>query len=412
MHGIASNARSRATSIATVADRLVPTASATRGGGHAAPVLLRNRKVAPTTPRKRAQAPEVQHAKAAQLRYVDDTKPGITRELVGNQFRFYAPDGARITDEDDIARIRKLAIPPAYTDVWICPEPNGHLQATGRDARGRKQYRYHARWRHVRDHDKYGRVAAFAERLPKLRARLKRDLARQGLPCEKVLAVAVSVLSHTMIRVGNTEYARTNQSFGLTTLRDRHVEFARGGRAVFKFRGKSGLEHEIALDDPKLAKLVKRCQELPGQHLFQYLDDDGHRQPIDSGMVNDYLRDAMGESFTAKDFRTWGGTLRAIEILASTEHPDPKTDRALAGCMKAAIASVAEHLGNTVAVCKKSYIHPEVFTAWCSGELQKRVTPEIAKSERKLERAAVGLLHAAQKRAKQALKEAVSQAST
>ena len=394
------------------------------GGGQAAPVFLREaRSVStrarsadppPATARKRAKAmaPEIAHARAAQLRHVDDTKPGITRELVGEQFRFYAPDGTRISDEEEIARIRKLAIPPAYSDVWICPDPSGHLQATGRDARGRKQYRYHARWRHVRDHDKYGRVAAFAERLPKLRVRLKRDLARPGLPREKVLAVAVSVLSHTMIRVGNAEYARTNRSFGLTTLRDRHVEFARGGRAVFKFRGKSGLEHEIALDDPKLAKLVKRCQELPGQHLFQYLDEAGHRQPIDSGMVNDYLRDAMGESFTAKDFRTWGGTLRAIEILASTEHPDPKTDRALAGCMKAAVESVAEHLGNTVAVCRKSYIHPEVFNAWCSGELQKRVAPDIASSVRKLERAAIALLHAGRTRAKQTMKDAVNQAST
>lgn len=336
-------------------------------------------------------------AAAAKLVYVADDMPGIRRKRAGRAFSYLDADGARVRDAATLARIRKLAIPPAYTDVWICPRVDGHLQATGRDARGRKQYRYHPRWRQRRDADKYGRVIAFAERLPALRRRLRADLAKPALPREKVLAVAVSVLAETLIRVGNLEYARSNRSFGLTTLRDRHVAFLRGGRALFKFRGKGGLDHEIALDDRRLARLVRHCQALPGQQLFQYLDDDGARQPIDSTMVNDYLREAMGVEFTAKDFRTWGGTLRAVEILSATAHPEPPSERALASCVKGAIEKVAKHLGNTVAVCRASYIHPAVLNAWCAGELQARVTPELAKNPRKLEAAALKLLRAARR---------------
>jgi DNA topoisomerase IB len=260
-----------------------------------------------------APADGVQAAKQAGLVYVCDTEPGIRRARKGEGFAYTAPDGTPVRDEETLARIRALAIPPAYTDVWICADPQGHLQATGRDAKGRKQYRYHPDWASVRGDGKFERIVAFGEALPKLRRRLTRDLRLSGFPREKVLAIVVSVMARTLIRVGNDCYARSNRSFGLTTLRNRHVGFLRGGRAKFKFRGKSGLEHEIVLDDGHLAKLVQRCQQLPGQALFQYLDDDGSVQPVDSGEVNAYLRDAMGESFTAKDFRTWGGTLAAIE---------------------------------------------------------------------------------------------------
>jgi DNA topoisomerase-1 len=316
-------------------------------------------------------------ARDAGLVYVSDAMPGITRKRAGDAFVYEAPDGTRIEDEATLARIRALAIPPAYTDVWICPRANGHLQATGRDARGRKQYRYHTQWQAARGDGKYERVIEFGQALPKLRRRLRRDLARRGHPRGKVLAIVIAVLAETLVRVGNDEYARRNRSFGLTTLRNRHVAFLKGGRARFRFRGKAGLEHEIALDDARLAKLVRACQQLPGQALFQYRDDDGAVQPVSSDAVNDYLRDAMGEAFTAKDFRTWGGTLTAVQCFARTPLPVGEdgacSERALAAAEKAVVSEVARALGNTAAVCRKSYIDPAVFEGWRDGTLQRVV---------------------------------------
>lgn len=284
-------------------------------------------------------------ARDAGLVYVSDATPGITRHRRGDGFVFETPDGKRIDDQATLARIGALAIPPAYTDVWICPRANGHLQATGRDARGRKQYRYHAQWQAARGHGKFERVIEFGEALPKLRRRLRRDLARRGHPCEKVLAIVVAVMAETLVRIGNGEYARRNNSFGLTTLRNRHVAFLKGGRARFRFRGKAGLEHDIVLDDRRLAKLVRACQQLPGQALFQYRDDDGDVQPVTSDAVNDYLRDAMGEAFTAKDFRTWGGTLAAVQCFARTPLPAGAdghcSERALAAAEKDVVREVA-----------------------------------------------------------------------
>ena len=328
------------------------------------------------------------------LVYVSDGEPGLRRMRSGKGFRYIDADGRTVRDADTLARIRSLAIPPAYRDVWICRRANGHLQACGRDARGRKQYRYHPRWQEVRDSRKFDRIVAFAAALPNLRRTLRRDLAREGLGREKVLAIVVSVLADTLVRIGNTEYARGNRSYGLTTLRNRHVEFLRGGRAHLRFRGKSGLEHDIVLDDARLTKLMRRCQQLPGQALFQYLDDDGQQQPVDSGMVNDYLREAMGADFTAKDFRTWGGTLVAIRLLAEREVPRREDGEikvtAVPAVRNEVIKEVAQLLGNTPAVCRKSYIDPTVFECWQDGRLQRAVVG--ARGDRQWEQAALRLL--------------------
>ncbi|MET0936441.1 MAG: DNA topoisomerase IB [Luteibacter sp.] len=324
------------------------------------------------------------HAKAAGLTYVCDTDAGITRCKRGRSFSYVGPDGKRVTDEDVLARIRSLAIPPAYTKVWICQSERGHLQATGRDARLRKQYRYHAKWRSVRDRDKFERIPEFGKALPALRRRLRKDLALPGLPRDKVLALVVSLLEETMIRVGNDTYAKENNSFGLTTLRSRHVA-ARRGRIEFHFRGKSGQWRDVELDDRRLVKAVRRVQELPGQRLFQYLDDDGQRQPVDSGMVNDYLREVTGGEFTAKDFRTWGGTVQAVAVLAATALPETGGERALKSTLAAAVKDVAAVLGNTPAVCRASYIHPEVFAGWIDGELHRHVPDTGLRYPRKLE---------------------------
>lgn len=334
-----------------------------------------------------------QHAIANGLSYVSDAEPGIGRHKRGTGFYYVGPDRKRITEPRVLDRIRKLAIPPAYTEVWICTKERGHLQATGRDARRRKQYRYHAQWRATRDDGKFSKMIEFGAELPKLRRRLKQDLALSGLPKNKVLAVIVTLLDETMIRVGNEEYARTNQSYGLTTLRNKHVKFLRDGRASFNFRGKSGRQHEVVLDDRRLARLIKHIQQLPGQALFQYVDDDGKRQPVDSGMVNEYLRDAMGgdNDFTAKDFRTWGGTVRAIAFLSCQERCDPMSQRAFNACVAATARNVAETLGNTPAVCRKSYINPVVFEAWKSGIVEKKV-PRTSMSPRRMELAALALL--------------------
>jgi DNA topoisomerase IB len=267
--------------------------------------------------------------------------------------------------------IDSLAVPPAYENVWICLSARGHLQATGYDARGRKQYRYHPQWREVRDSAKFDRMVAFGEALPRLRRRLNRDLALQGLPREKVLAAVVTLLDTTRARIGNVEYARENKSFGLTTLRNRHVTFAADGRAVLHFRGKSGIQHELRIDDRRIARIVQHCQDLPGQHLFQYVADDGSRCAVDSGQVNDYLREAMGDDFTAKDFRTWGATLRALLLLRRIPRDPEASETALKRTIAGVVKEVAAELRNTPAVCRKSYINPVVFDGWRSGAIHE-----------------------------------------
>jgi len=300
------------------------------------------------------------------LRYVSDAMPGITRRRAGRAFSYRGPDGRLIRDRADLARIKRLAIPPAWSDVWICPDGKGHLQATGRDARGRKQYRYHPDWRTVRDAAKFDRMLAFARALPRLRERVAEDQARRGLPREKVLATVVRLLEVTLIRVGNQEYARENRSYGLTTMRDRHVDFA-GAELIFEYRGKGGRRHRISLRDRRLARIVRSCQELPGQHLFQYIDDEGERQAVDSADVNAYLQEITGEPFTAKDFRTWAGTVLASLALGEFESFD--TEAAAKRNVTRAIEQVAAQLGNTAAVCRKSYIHPEVVACYLDGSL-------------------------------------------
>jgi DNA topoisomerase-1 len=324
------------------------------------------------------------HARASGLVYVTDAEPGIQRQRAGRGFRYLGPHRRPITHEHTLQRIRSLAIPPAYTDVWICTRARGHLQATGRDARGRKQYRYHPDWRMTRDNGKFSRMVEFGSHLPELRRRLKRDLRLPGLPRDKILALIVMLLDETLIRVGNEEYARSNDSYGATTLRDRHAKFLSSGRALLSFRGKGGRYHELELDDRRLARIVRRCQQLPGQQLFQCMDDNGKRQPVDSGMVNDYLREAMGcnggEGFTAKDFRTWGATVRAIAFLATQACSERLSERAYARCIAATAKDVAAALGNTPAVCRKSYINPVVFTAWRSRTIEKLVSKKASRT--------------------------------
>ena len=331
-------------------------------------------------------------ARSAGLRYVEAGEPGIRRERKGTDFRYLDARGRTIRDQSELDRIRKLAIPPAYEDVWICRNERGHLQATGIDARGRKQYRYHPRWRSVRDGEKFERMVEFGEALPRLRRRLRQDLSRKGLPREKVLAVIVALLDSTLVRIGNSEYSRSNKSYGLTTLRDRHVSFVRNGRALLRFRGKGGLEREVVIGDRRLASIVRRCRQIPGQQLFQYLDDDGLRHPVDSGQVNDYLREATGQDFTAKDFRTWGGTLRAIALMGCTPLPELVSERSLTQCITNAIKQVACELGNTPAVCRKSYINPVVFEAWRDGRLHKVIREDLSRAPRKAETLALRFL--------------------
>lgn len=322
--------------------------------------------------------------RAAGLIYVSDARPGIRRLRHGKGFGYRDANGRAVRDPAELQRIRALAIPPAYVDVWICANPRGHLQATGRDARGRKQYRYHPLWRALRDHGKFDRVLAFGATLPKLRRRVRRDLALPGLPRDKVLALIVRLLDDTLIRIGNDDYTRTNGSYGLTTLRSRHVRAERG-RLRFAFRGKSGQPREVELDDKRLARIVRRVQQLPGQLLFQYLDDGGQRQPIDSGQVNDYLHDACGEDFSAKDFRTWGGTVQAAGVLARTPLPQKGGEHAQRGALAGAIKEVAAILGNTPAVCRVSYIHPQIIEGWQDGSLMQAIPAGTANHSRQLE---------------------------
>jgi DNA topoisomerase-1 len=321
------------------------------------------------------------------LRYVSDEASGIARRCVGpakrGAFRYVAPGGRPVRDRAALARIRALAIPPAWESVWICPHDDGHIQATGRDARGRKQYRYHQRWRELRDETKFGRMAAFGRALPRIRRRVRRDLARPGLPREKALATLVRLLETTFIRVGNEEYARQNESYGLTTLRERQVR-VQGATLKFRFRGKSGVEHSIELSDPKLAQIVRRMQDLPGEELFQYLDEQGERRGIESADVNAYLKDISGDEFTSKDFRTWAGTLLAARALRSVA---PAASGAEAKRnVGQAIEWVAGRLGNTKAVCRKCYIHPAVLESYAAGTLAE------ALRRRPLQTAIVALL--------------------
>ncbi len=309
-------------------------------------------------------------AEAAGLRYVTDEEPGYRRLRAGLHFKYVNDSGQRVTSERTLHRIDALVIPPAWTDVWISASPNGHLQVTGRDSRGRKQYRYHPKWREARDEAKYDHMITFGHALPKIRRKVAKELGTKGLAREKVLAAVVSLLEATLIRVGNEEYARTNHSYGLTTLRDRHVK-VNGSSLRFHFRGKSGVDHEVDLHDPKLARVVKRCRDLPGQTLFQYQNSDGEQHSVTSGDVNEYLREITGENFTAKDFRTWAGTLLALQSLcaAGTNLSESEAKHA----QVAAIDSVAAQLGNTRAVCRKCYIHPAVMGAFLAGELSREL---------------------------------------
>ena len=305
-------------------------------------------------------------ARAAGLRYTPDDGPGISRRRAGRGWSYLDADGALIRDAESLERIRGIVIPPAWTDVWINPNPRGHIQATGRDARGRKQYRYHPRWRASRDETKFSRMVAFGTALPGIRESIAADLGRPGLPREKTLAVVVRLLDESLIRVGNAEYARDNASYGLTTLRDKHVD-VEGTTIHFTFRGKSGKLHEVDVRDRRVAGMLKRLQDLPGQHLFQYLDDDGTPQTIDSDDVNAYLHQIAGEGFTAKDFRTWGGTVLAARSLRDL---GPfVSEAAMKTNIVAAVDAVAARLGNTRAVCRAAYIHPAVLLGYERGEL-------------------------------------------
>jgi DNA topoisomerase-1 len=308
----------------------------------------------------------IDSARAAGLRYVYDTRPGISRHRTRTGFTYRTPDNKPLRDKEALARIKSLVIPPAWESVWICPLPNGHLQATGRDARGRKQSRYHPKWRETRDQSKYEHMLAFGATLPTIRERVNEHLTLPGLPREKVLATLVRLLETTFIRIGNEAYARENNSFGLTTLRRRHVDI-HGSRLTFKFKGKSGVEHTINLTDRRLARIVKTCRDIPGYELFEYLDDEGNAHSVDSTSVNDYLREISTENFTAKDFRTWAGTVLAAMTLRDFEPCE--TESQLKKNLVEAVKSVSQRLGNTPSVCRKCYIHPAVLEAYLTGAM-------------------------------------------
>ena len=330
-------------------------------------------------------------AKAAGLRYVHDDRPGIRREPAKEGFNYFSAKGEPVEDETTLKRIKSLVIPPAWTEVWICPQANGHLQATGRDARGRKQYRYHPKWRSVRDEVKYERMINFGKALPAIRAEVDRALKLPGLPREKMLATIVYLLEATMMRVGNEEYARTNKSFGLTTLRNRHVKVD-GSEVAFSFRGKSGVYHKIKVHDRRVARIIRSTRDLPGQELFQYVGEDGETHSIDSSDVNDYLRSITGEDYTAKDFRTWSGTVLAALALQEFEKFDSET-QAKKNVVRA-IESVAQKLGNTPSVCRKCYVHPAVLDAYMEGAALEAVTLEAMRE--RTEQELVEDLHALQ----------------
>ncbi|MGO4572171.1 DNA topoisomerase IB [Microvirga sp. 2TAF3] len=313
-------------------------------------------------------------AETAGLAYVSDDIPGILRRRAGKGFTYTRPGGGKVEDKATLDRIRSLAIPPAYTDVWICPKANGHIQATGRDAKGRKQYRYHPAFREVRESTKYEHMLAFARALPSIRKVIDEHMSLRGLPREKVLATVVHLLENTLIRVGNSDYAKHNKSYGLTTLRDPHVK-VEGAELRFQFKGKSGKTWSLKVKDRRIARVVKACQDLPGQDLFQYLDEAGERQSVSSSDVNAYLREITGRDITAKDFRTWAGTVLAALALAEFEEFDSEA-RAKKN-IRAAIETVSSRLGNTPTICRKCYVHPEVFNCYLEGALLLEIGREV-----------------------------------
>lgn len=334
------------------------------------------------------------------LRYVDDSRPGYTRQWIDGAFAYFNTQGKRIDDAAEIRRVNALAVPPAYIDVWICPDSRGHLQATGRDARGRKQYRYHPQWRETRDATKYERMLAFGAVLPKLRARVTRDLALDGMPRDKVLATVVRLLDTTLIRVGSEEYARENRSYGLTTLRKKHLKMT-AGTLRFQFRGKSGIEHDVSVNDARVAKIVKRCMDLAGQDLFQYLDADGARHAVNSSDINDYLREITGADFTAKDYRTWAGSVFALASLRRlTWETVTEARKHVVGTIK----EVSQLLRNTPAVCRKCYVHPAVIEAFEAGALADAM-PASRRHGLKADEAALAIF--LEKDAKRRAREAV-----
>ena len=344
---------------------------------------------APTGAEAISSSDSIETAKSAGLRYVKDGAPGISRRRAGKGFIYTNSDGNLIRDIAELRRIKALAIPPAWRDVWICPLANGHLQATGRDAKGRKQHRYHPRWREVRDQNKYEKLLVFAKKLPAIRRQVKKDLALPGLPRAKVLATVLRLLETGMIRVGNEEYARQNHSFGLSTLRNRHVNVT-GPQISFEFRGKSGVRHTFDLRDRRLARIIKQCRELPGQELFQYIDENGERCAIGSADVNEYLRAVAGDDFSSKDFRTWAGTVLAVRSLRELY---VNSGKATKKDITRAIESVAKQLGNTVAVCRKCYIHPAVLDAYRAGALNAtRNTAQRARLSGALRREEAGVM--------------------
>jgi DNA topoisomerase I len=338
-------------------------------------------------------------AKAAGLRYVSDAQPGIHRRRQGTGFRYIDAGGKPVRDKETLARIKSLVIPPAWSDVWICANPKGHLQVTGRDARGRKQSRYHPRWREVRDETKYERITIFGAALPAIRERVEYDLSRPGMPRLKILAAIVRLMEVTLIRVGNAEYARDNQSYGLTTMRNKHVE-VEGSSVTFTFQGKSRVRHTVDINDRRLARIIQRCQDIPGYELFQYIDSDGTHHGVDSADVNDYLREMTNEDFTAKDFRTWAGSVLACAMLREFEAFESQT-QAKKNVVQA-IKDVAARLGNTPSVCRKCYVHPAVLDTYFSGAMietvKHRVEQEAVDSPHELRHEEVALLHLLQKR--------------
>lgn len=340
-----------------------------------------------------AVADSLQSAKEAGLRYVTDADPGIQRKRKGKGFRYVGVDGTPVRDTETLTRIKSLVIPPAWTEVWICPNPKGHLQVTGRDARGRKQSRYHPRWREVRDETKYERLLQFGTVLPGIRGQVELDLSLPGISRRRVLATVVYLMETTFIRVGNEEYARVNRSYGLTTMRNHHVAI-NGSTITFKFRGKSGIRHSIDIQDRRLAKIIRRCQDLPGYELFQYMDSDGEPQTIDSADVNEYIREISHQDFTAKDFRTWAGTVLALVALQEFESFESET-QAKKNIVQA-IKDVAMNLGNTPSVCRKCYVHPAVLECYLKGRMtanhSRSPTGKLPSSLRPAEKSLIRLL--------------------
>jgi DNA topoisomerase-1 len=329
------------------------------------------------------QADPKKSARAAGLKYVSDASPGIRRRRAGKGFVYLQPDGKQVRDKATLQRIRLLVIPPAWRDVWICTDADGHIQAVGWDDRGRKQYKYHEKWREVRDENKYGRMMAFVKVLPRIRRCVARDLRKPGLPKEKVLATVVKLLETTFIRVGNEEYKKQNHSYGLTTLHNRHVD-VRGEHIHFHFRGKSGIEHAVDLDDRRIAKIVRACQDLPGEELFGYKDPDGNAHDIGSADVNEYLQAITGQDFTAKDFRTWAGTVLAAQALREFEAVDSNAMRKKN--VVAAIESVAKKLGNTRSVCRKCYVHPAIVDSYLEGSFLQNLEARAKELDKRLSR--------------------------